>query len=190
MLIFVISASVSKHENIPDNGFVACDSDSVCVDSVFFTEEELGIGEHTKNQADIDYGTYIDNQLKTGSKPYRKYYKSRTGSNYLDFKTLENDYIIIARDYNTSKVINHIYIRSNDHGRLHLPNGTYNIYFYGGKGWNPNMENGNVTGGFVSGGHIQKDGPVDLYDQYIEYTLYPVQNGNLQLQSATEDEAL
>lgn len=81
-------------------------------------------------------------------------------------------------------------MRANDRGRLYLPNGTYNIYFYGGKGWNPNMKNGNVVGGFVSGGYIQKDGPVELYGQYGEYTLYPVQNGNLQLQSATKSEAL
>ena len=90
----------------------------------------------------------------------------------------------------SSEVVNHVYIRGGDTGRLYLPDGTYNIYFYGGKGWNPYMENGNVTGGFVSGGHIQKDGPVELYNQYGEYTLYPVRDGNLQLQGATTGEAL
>lgn len=146
--------------------------------------------ESENSQADIDYDTYIDNQLKTGAKPYKNFYRSRTGSNYLDFKTSGNDYVIIVRDYETSEVVNHIYVRADDRGRLYLPDGTYNIYFYGGKGWNPYMENGNVTGGFVSGGHIQKDGPVELYNQYGEYTLYPVQNGNLQLQGATKGEAL
>ena len=139
---------------------------------------------------DNDYSTYIDNQLPTGAKPYKKYYRSRTGENYLDFNTSGNDYVIIARDYNTSKVVNHIYVRANDKVRLYLPDGTYNIYFYGGKGWNPSMQNGNVIGGFVSGGHIQKDGPVELYGQYGEYTLYPVQDGNLQLEEATQSEAL
>lgn len=138
---------------------------------------------------DNDYETYIDNQLKTGSKPYKDYYHSRTGNNYLDFKTSGNDYVIIVKDYGSSDVVNHIYIRAGDTGRLYLPDGTYNIYFYGGKGWNPDMENGNVKGGFVSGGHIQKDGPVELYNQYGEYTLYPVQNGNLQLQGASKGEA-
>lgn len=138
---------------------------------------------------DNDYDTYIDNQLKTGSKPYKDYYRSRTGDNYLDFKTSGNDYVIIVKDYRSSDVVNHIYIRAGDTGRLYLPNGTYNIYFYGGKGWSPNMENENVKGGFVSGEHIQKDGPVKLYNQYGEYTLYPVQNGNLQLQGASKGEA-
>lgn len=148
------------------------------------------IEDSTSEMVDNDYSTYIDNQLPTGAKPYKKYYRSRTGENYLDFKTSGNDYVIIARDYNTSKVVNHIYVRANDKVRLYLPDGTYNIYFYGGKGWNPNMQNGNVIGGFVSGGHIQKDGPVELYGQYGEYTLYPVQDGNLQLEEATQGEAL
>lgn len=146
--------------------------------------------ESETSQDDIDYNTYIDNQLATGAKPYKNYYPSHTGKNYLDFKTSGNDYVIIVRNYSTSDVVNHIYVRAGDKGRLYLPNGTYNIYFYGGKGWNPNMENGNVVGGFVSGGDIQKDGPVKLYNQYGEYTLYPVQNGNLQLREATKSEAL
>ena len=141
------------------------------------------------NKVDNDYETYIDNQLKTGSKPYMYYYSSRTGDNYLDFKTSGNDYVIIVKNYGSSDVVNHIYVRAGDIGRLYLPNGTYNIYFYGGKGWNPDMDNGNVKGGFVSGGHIQKDGPVELYNQYGEYTLYPVKDGNLQLQRASKGEA-
>lgn len=160
--------------------------------SPYSTTEIIGDNslEPKKSQADIDYETYIDNQLETGSKPYKDHYRSRTGDNYIDFKTSGEDYVIIVRDNHTSDVVNHIYVRANDRGRLYLPNGTYNIYFYGGKGWNPNMKNGNVVGGFVSGGYIQKDGPVELYGQYGEYTLYPVQNGNLQLQSATKSEAL
>ncbi len=136
-----------------------------------------------------DYDTYINNQLPTGAKPYKAFYRTRTGENYLDFKTSGNDYVIIVRDYKTSKVVNHVYVRAGERGRLYLPNGTYNIYFYGGKGWNPLMENGNVVGGFVSGGSISKDGPVRLHDEYGEYTLYPVKNGNLHLESATSDEA-
>jgi len=45
-----------------------------------------------------------------------------------------------------------------------------------------------LTGGFVSGESLQKDGPIELISGYGEYTLYPVQNGNLQLQSADADD--
>ena len=63
-----------------------------------------------------------------------------------------------------------------------------NIYFYSGEGWNPNKPKGELTGGFVSGESLQKDGPIELISCYGEYTLYPVQNGNLQLQSADADD--
>ena len=145
--------------------------------------------ETENSQAANDYETYIDNHLPTGSKPYIKYYQTRTGRNHLDFKTSDNDYVIIVRDFDTDKVVNHIYIRANDSGRLYLPDGMYYVYFYGGKGWNPNMKEGNVKGGFVSGGLVQKDGPIELTNSYGEYTLYPIQNGNLRLQDASEGEA-
>ena len=189
--------SICREQNDNSTEYVQKDSkddDSIYSDSSIVDLSDIPTTEdntlESESQTDTDYDTYINNQLKTGAKPYKDFYRSRTGSNYLDFNTSGSDYVIIVRDYETSEVVNHIYVRADDRGRLYLPNGTYNIFFYGGKGWNPNMENGNVTGGFVSGGDIQKDGPVELYNQYGEYTLYPVQNGNLQLQGATKSEAL
>lgn len=144
-----------------------------------------------KTQEEIDYDKYINNQLRTGAKPYKKYYKSHTGSNYLDFRTSGCDYVIIVKNYRNSRVVNHVYVRAGEVGRLYLPNGTYNIFFYGGKGWNPNKQMAHVRGGFVlENGGIQKDEYVELYNQYGEYTLYPVQNGNLHLETSSEDEAL
>ena len=142
----------------------------------------------TKTQEEIDYETYINNQLKTGARPYKKYYHKWTGQNYIEVKTSGTDYVVIVKECMTSEVVNHIYIRANDRGRLYLPNGTYTIYFYGGKGWNPNKENGKLIGGFVSECGLQKDGPITLNDQYCEYTLYPVQNGNLILEQASKNE--
>ncbi len=142
-------------------------------------------------KADIDeYNTYINNQLATGAKPYKNYYRPRTGDNYLDFKTADEDYVIIAKNYKSLRVVNHIYVRANDEGRLYLPDGTYVIYFYGGKGWNPQKEMGNVVGGFVAYEHVQKDGPIKLYGNYGEYTLYPVEDGNLNLEESSTAEAL
>ena len=187
-----------KDQERPASDVVAADSvsDSTATDDSYTEGQYLspyGIEQAPpqKTQEEIDYDTYINNQLKTGSKPYKKYYKSHTGDNYLDFKTSGCDYVIIVRNYSNSHVVNHIYVRANETGRLYLPNGTYNIYFYGGKGWNPNKEKSHVRGGFVSeNGPIQKDEYVRLYDQYGEYTLYPVQNGNLHLEESSEEEAL
>lgn len=191
---FFEDISSEKEKNTPEEQ-MPYQVDSIAVtddyeNDLYSDTTALENSSETENsQAANDYETYIDNQLPTGSKPYKKYYQTRTGRNHLDFKTSDNDYVIIVRDFDTDKVVNHIYIRANDNGRLYLPDGTYYVYFYGGKGWNPNMKEGNVKGGFVSGGLVQKDGPIVLTNSYGEYTLYPIQNGNLQLQDASEGEA-
>ena len=138
---------------------------------------------------------YGNNRLKTGAKPYSSYFgKAQTGRNYLTFKTSGNsDYIVIVRRSSNSRYINHVYIRGGEKATLYLPDGDFYIYFYSGKGWNPNKVKGNMTGGFVSYESNQKDGPVQLYSTessyaYGEYTLYPVQNGNLTLQYASPEE--
>ncbi len=71
---------------------------------------------------------------------------------------------------------------------MYLPDGHYMVYFYSGKGWNPNKVKGNLKGGFVSMESQQKDGPINLVSAWCEYTLYPVTNGNLRLNSASENE--
>lgn len=141
-------------------------------------------------QARAEYEKYIDNQLETGDQPYSTEYGTGwTGDNYLDFKTSGAcDYIIIVRTVNNNKVINHVYIRGGESARLYLPDGSYNIYFYSGKGWNPDKQKGNVVGGFVSNESTQKDEDVSLYNRYGEYTLYPVQHGNLILDNAADSE--
>lgn len=138
-----------------------------------------------------EYDTYIDNSLETGSKPYRSQLgKARTGRNYLTFKTSgDNDFVVIVKRASDNKYINHTYIRGGDDATLYLPNGRFNIFFYSGRGWNPDKLKGNLAGGFVSGESLQKDGPINMHDSYGEYTLYPVENGNLQLQSADDDDA-
>lgn len=133
---------------------------------------------------------YADYHLKTGAKPYTtEYGKGKTGDNYLDFRTSGAwDYIVIVRKASNNRVVNHVYIRGGQSARLYLPDGTYTIYFYSGRGWNPHKQKGNVVGGFVSNESTQKDENVSLYDQYGEYTLYPVQNGNLTLDYADDSE--
>jgi hypothetical protein len=109
-----------------------------------------------------------------------------------------------VKRHSNNRYINHIYIKGGDKARLYVPSGTYDVYFYSGNGWNPNMEVGQFKGGFVEGGITQKDGPIQLLSEiiemddgrtqertaYMEYTLYPVDNGNLVLQSADIDNVL
>ncbi len=131
-----------------------------------------------------------NNQLFTGAKPYSTYFgRGQSGDNDLSFKTRGDcDYIVIVRRASDNRYIDHIYIRGGASAKMYVPDGHYYVYFYSGKGWNPNKKKGNLTGGFVSMESQQKDGPIDLVSAWGEYTLYPVSNGNLTLKSANEAE--
>ena len=149
---------------------------------------------------------YRTNSLETGAKPYASYLgKAQTGQHKITFKTSgTNDYVVIVKKHSNDKYINHIYIKGGDNTYLNVPTGTYDFYFYSGKGWNPNKKAGRFTGGFVEYETMEKDGPKRLEvkettnddgDTYLsiqggEYILYPVSNGNLILQRADINDVL
>jgi len=135
---------------------------------------------------------YANNSLRTGSKPYSSYFgHAQTGDNYIDFKTQEGcDYVAIVKRHRDGKYVNHIYIHGGERAKMYIPDGNYDVYFYSGTGWNPNKQVGDFVGGFVYGGSMQKDGPVRIVSAYLEYTLYPVANGNLRLEGANIDDVL
>lgn len=140
----------------------------------------------TPYDPDAEYRNY---SLETGDKPYRNYFgRERTGQNYFYFKTSgKSDFVVIVKRHYDDAYINHIYIQGGDNAYLYVPDGTFDVYFYSGEGWNPNKEVGQFTGGFVNG-NMQKDGSVELESAYMEYTLYPVKHGNLRLQGADMNE--
>lgn len=137
----------------------------------------------------VDTVTY--DRLATGDKPYSQFYHSKSGDNFIRFKTSgSSDYVVIVKYADNDEVVNHVYIRGGDVTQLYVPNGNYYVYFYSGNGgWNPNKIKGGVRGGFARHETLQKDGPISLRYQDCEYTLYPVSYGNLSLKTADEDEA-
>ena len=147
------------------------------------TKQETKTTTNTENKKGIS--------PNTGVKPYASIYgKDKTGKNTISFKTSKGtDYIVIIKTNSLEKVIGHIYIRGGDSTSLHIPNGKYNVFFYTGLDWNPDKQKDVVFGGFMKMEHLQKDGPINIYNQNIQYTLYPVQNGNLVLKEADETEA-
>jgi hypothetical protein len=134
---------------------------------------------------------YQHNYLSTGDQPYAPQLgESIVGNNWLWFKTSTDcDYVVIVKRSFDNMYYNHTYIRGGDTATIYLPDGTYTVYFYSGIGWNPNKAKGELTGGFVSSESLQKDGPITLESSYCEYTLYPVQFGNLRLTKAPESDA-
>ena len=196
--------NVSSYDNESNNRTVADDNSTYSVESD--NETSYSSDQESNETTYNSYDAYRNNSLETGAKPYASYFgKAQTGKNYIDFKTSgSSDYIAIVKRHSNNKYINHIYIKGGDNARLYVPSGTYDVYFYSGSGWNPNMVVGQFTGGFVEGGIMQKDGPIQLVSEtitmddgrtqlrtaYMEYTLYPVTNGNLVLQNADIDNVL
>ena len=143
---------------------------------------------------------WLDNRLATGSRPYSSHYgRPMSGNNEFRFKTASScDYVILIKRSYDDRYVDHKYVRGGNTVKIKVPDGTYNVFFYSGNGWNPNKSVGACTGGFVLGESFQKDGPITmktsidgdyLFYQTYEYTLYPVHNGNLELKYSNQYEA-
>ena len=52
------------------------------------------------------------------------------------------------------------------------------------------MKNGEMKGGFIANEDFQKDEPLDLNNEKLEYKLVLQQNGNFNTRSSDESEAL
>lgn len=122
---------------------------------------------------------YLENKLQTGSIPYDNGTCNGEGST-ISVRTSANsecDVVVIVKK--NSQIVRNVYIEAGDSYELSVPNGTYQVFFYGGKGWNPQkkMAGGNV-GGFVANESYSKDSPVSLNYQGVSYELIPQQNGN------------
>ena len=94
---------------------------------------------------------YLDNSLSTGTMPYSQYY----GKNYecpydqcsginVTAPVGSDIVVIIKRGNQSGKVVAHGYIRSGASFQFDIPDGTYQTFFYYGRGWNPNK---NMKGG-------------------------------------------
>ncbi len=207
LLITSIYLGISTASNTNQTNNIAVDEDTLEVENNYqydnehsytddaivsdnINEDDEWDGVLPSDKIDAEIRRYQNNQLSTGAKPYSSQIGSaKTGENYMTFKTSKGcDYIIIAKSSTDNSYYNHVYIRGGDHATIYLPDGTYTVYFYSGIGWNPNKIKGDLSGGFVSSEALQKDGPIELESSYCEYTLYPVQNGNLSLKKAKESD--
>ena len=91
-------------------------------------------------------------------------------------------------------VVRHAYIRAANSYSFEVPNGTYQPFFYYGKGWYPekfmkNTSCGALTGGFLTSEHFGKDEPQYLNNNILSYELILQQNGNFSTKPSNQDEA-
>lgn len=141
------------------------------------------------------YNKYINNSLRTGATPYARYYGKNSsckdyGCSEIKVITSNSDVLVLIK--RRDKVVRHGYVRAQESYTFSFPNGTYQTFFYYGKGWNPNkeMKNGTMKGGFIEDEVFGKDKPQRIYNSRLTYELILQQHGNFETKPSDEDEAL
>ncbi len=181
-------------------GLLSCDNktDETSEDGNSITNiTEIGDSDTEDDTSDneMENSKYIDNLLSTGDTPYAEYYGSNKECKYDDcsqIKVVTSDSDVLVTIKKDEKVVSHAYIKANDNYTFSVPNGRYQVFFYYGRGWDPEkpMKNGEMKGGFVANEDFQKDEPLDLNNNKLEYKLVLQQNGNFKTQSSDPSEAL
>jgi hypothetical protein len=138
---------------------------------------------------------YKDFSLQTGAMPYGYCFgTSNSGQSGVKVNAGGSDVLVTIKNMN-DEVIRHAYIEARNSFQLNLPNGSYNVYFYYGNGWNPkrfmkDTDCGRLVGGFLSNESVSKDPNVlQLYSQIMVYTLTQQANGNFSTSGSSKGEA-
>ena len=139
---------------------------------------------------------YANYSLPHGSLPYQRYYGSNSscysyGCSAISVRASNNsDVVVIIKAQNANgRVVGHAYLRAGNSYTFELPNGTYQTFFYYGKGWYPEKNmNGGVKGGFLNDEVYSKDNPQTLIDQELTYSLVLQQHGNFHTKSSSSSE--
>ena len=139
---------------------------------------------------------YKTNQLRTGAKPWAKYYGSGSeGGAAVRVNASSSSDVVVVVKYNNSngRVVNHAYIRKGGSYTLSLPSGNrYQVFFYNGNGWYPDKQmNETVKGGFLSGSWSKDGTPYVLdYGEIMTYTLTATVGGNFSTSGSNANEGL
>lgn len=142
---------------------------------------------------------WINNSLHNGATPFSYCYGgnqscSDWGCSQINVRTPYNSDVLVTIKKN-GRVVRHAYIKKSSSYTFELPNGTYQPYFYYGKGWNPNKfmmktSCGDLIGGFIDDEHFGKDDPQQLNNAILEYELILQTNGNFSTRPSNQNEAL
>lgn len=151
---------------------------------------ETSYNSETTSTSTEEDSPYIDNSLSTGDVPYTcsGTYGNQSSISIKTSSASNCDVVVLIKDAN-GDLIRNAYICAGGSCTFDLPNGTFQVFFYGGRGWNPNktMPNGE-SGGFVANESYSKDDFVTLDYEDLEYSLIPQQNGNFSTRQSSANE--
>lgn len=137
---------------------------------------------------------YYNNSLKNGAQPYSYEYGYNRSCNDWGCSAIivnapnNSDMVAFIKNGN-GKVVRHAYICAGRSYTFEVPNGTYQPFFYYGKGWNPDkaMSKG-MRGGFLKNEQHSYVKSAYLNNQEWTLTLELTTNGNLSTHSCSESE--
>lgn len=191
--ITFIASGCDSHKNPNQRTYESSyNSSSTATDMVeeeVYLDNSLSTGEEVYKQPSVEDDPYYDNFLRTGASPY-SCTNTVGDESEICVKTSSNsncDVVVIIKKGKT--IARNAYIQAGDSYTFDLPNGTYQVFFYGGKGWKPGKAMpGGKRGGFVANESYSKDSPVSLENQILEYELIPQPNGNFSTQQSSAGE--
>ncbi|GHU59833.1 hypothetical protein FACS189411_17040 [Bacteroidia bacterium] len=166
----------------------------------FVHKKQVQLLNEAEELADLEmHDRYFENSLETGNTPYFEFYGGNPsctdyGCSQVTVITPSNSDVLVTIKQN-DKVIRHAYIQANDSYSFSFPDGTYQVFFYYGRGWNPEKGmketlQGTLKGGFIENEYFGKDDLQTLENQELTYELILQQNGNFSTQPSNAEDAL
>lgn len=195
IVLFIIIGCDSKknpNQRTYESSYSSSSTATASTQDRVYVDNSLNTGNspYESKEPSVEDNPYYNNYLSTGSSPYSSSGRSASDESQISVSTSASsncDVVVIIKS--RGEIARNAYIRAGGSYTFYIPNGTYQVFFYGGKGWNPNkvMPNG-LEGGFVANESYSKDSPVSLEYQGLTYELIPQQNGNFSTQQSSANE--
>lgn len=134
---------------------------------------------------------YEENRLETGDQPYENETIVRGDDSQIVVRTSgtdRTDVVVILKK--NDMIVRNKYVQAGDQVVFDIPDGTYQVFFYYGKGWYPDKEMPNgMKGGFVMYESFSKDDPQYLENNILTYELILQTDGNFSARPSNAEEA-
>ncbi len=136
--------------------------DESTIDAPIYYSEDTNARKY--QNALTDSARYADNSMPTGHTPYGNAPLDGNNNSKITIKndtTTHSDAVAIVKC--AGKIVRNTYIASGDTASIYVPNGTYTIYIYKGKGWHSTKQMPrNYSGGFVAKEYFYSYAPISL----------------------------
>lgn len=138
------------------------------------------------------------NSLRTGAMPYSSCYGSNNycdnyGCSRIHVINGGTDVLVMVKN-RSGDIVRHGFIKAGDSFSFNLSDGTYQVFFYAGSGWNPNKFMKTASCGSLSGGFVSNEAITKVHYQTLSNNVWTIelilqQDGNLTTEPSSMNEA-